>query len=42
MICVPKITAIDQSLIFADNFIAKLKENTFEKILKEICTKFEC
>ncbi len=42
VVVVPKITAIDQSLISDGNFIAKLKDSVFEKILKEICIKFEC
>lgn len=42
VVVVPKITAIDMSLILDNNSIATLKNKTFEKILKEICHKFEC
>ena len=42
VVIVPKITAIDASLISKKNIIATLKKVTFEKILKDICKKFEC
>ena len=42
VVIVPKITAIDASLISEKNIIATLKDVTFEKILREICEKFEC
>ncbi|MBU1667366.1 type II toxin-antitoxin system PemK/MazF family toxin [bacterium] len=42
VVIVPKITAIDSALILDENSIATLKSKTFEKILKEICHKFEC
>ncbi len=42
VVIIPKITAIDQSLISDENIIATLKNESFEKILKEICRKFEC
>ena len=42
VVIVPKITAIDISLISEKNSIAMLKDKTFENILKEICRKFEC
>jgi len=42
VVIVPKITAIDSSLISDKNIIATLKNVTFEKILKDICQKFAC
>lgn len=42
VVIVPKITAIDSSLISHNNLIATLKNETFEKVLKIICEKFEC
>lgn len=42
VVIVPKLTAIDQSLISTQRHIASLKEKTFKMILKEICIKFEC
>ena len=42
VVIVPKITAIDASLISDENSIATLKYEVFEKILKEICYKFDC
>ncbi|SFV57984.1 hypothetical protein MNB_SV-12-791 [hydrothermal vent metagenome] len=42
VVIVPKITAIDSSLISDKNIIATLKNEAFEKVLKEICQKFEC
>ncbi len=42
IIIVPKITAIDQSLISKKNKIATLKNNIFEKVLQNICIKFNC
>jgi len=42
VVIVPKITAIDSSLISDKNIIATLQNVTFEKILKDICLKFEC
>jgi mRNA-degrading endonuclease toxin of MazEF toxin-antitoxin module len=42
VVVVPKITAIDFELITQSRKIATLKEKTFQKILQEICTKFEC
>jgi mRNA-degrading endonuclease toxin of MazEF toxin-antitoxin module len=42
VVIVPKITAIDALLISERNSIATLKNKSFEKILKEICHKFEC
>jgi len=42
VVIVPKLTAIDSSLIQEDNFIARLKTKSFKKIHTEICLKFEC
>jgi len=42
IIIVPKITAIDTSLITQNKYIATLKKSTFQKVLIEICTKFKC
>jgi len=42
VVIVPKLTAIDNSLIKDEQFIAKLKTKSFQKISKEICLKFEC
>jgi hypothetical protein len=41
VVIVPKLTAIDVSLITEENFIARLKTKSFENIQKEICVKFE-
>ncbi|CAA6815261.1 MAG: Unknown protein [uncultured Sulfurovum sp.] len=42
VVIVPKITAIDSSLISKENLIATLKDKSFKKILNDICNKFEC
>lgn len=42
VLIVPKITAIDKSLINNSNLIATLKQEKFNTILKEICIKFNC
>ena len=42
VVIVPKLTAIDISLIKEEQFIARLKTKSFNKISKEICLKFEC
>jgi len=42
VIIVPKLTAIDASLILGSKFIATLKENSFEKVKKELCVKLGC
>jgi hypothetical protein len=42
VIIVPKLTAIDISLIKEEQFIARLKTKSFNKVLKEICIRFEC
>ena len=42
VIIVPKITAIDKTLISDEKLIATLKQETFQKILQQICQDFEC
>jgi len=42
VVIIPKITAIDASLILKTNHIATLKETSFNKVLKNICVKLEC
>ena len=42
VIIVPKLTAIDASLILGSRFIASLKEESFEKVKKELCLKLGC
>ncbi len=42
VVIIPKITAIDQSLISNKNFIAKVKDDVMGKILTQMCIKLEC
>ena len=42
VIIVPKLTAIDASLILGSRFIASLHEKSFEKVKKELCLKLCC
>ncbi len=42
VVIIPKITAIDQSLISNKNFIAKVKDAVMNKILTQMCIKLEC
>jgi len=42
VVIVPKLTAIDKSLIVEKNFIARLKTKSFTKIVKEMCLQFGC
>ena len=42
VIIVPKLTAIDASLILGSRFIASLKEDSFDKVKKELCVKLDC
>ncbi len=42
VVIIPKLTAIDQSLISTQRHVATLKENTFKMVLKEICVSFGC
>jgi mRNA-degrading endonuclease toxin of MazEF toxin-antitoxin module len=42
VIIVPKITAIDRSLISDEKLIATLKKEALQKVLQQICQDFEC
>ncbi len=42
VIIVPKLTAIDASLILGSRFIASLKEKSFDRVKSELCLKLEC
>lgn len=42
VVIVPKLTAIDASLIVGSRFIASLKETSFKKVKNELCLKLEC
>lgn len=42
VIIVPKLTAIDASLILGSRFIASLKEKSFDRVKKELCLKLGC
>ena len=42
VVIVPKLTAIDNSLIQEENFIARLKSKSFGRVKEEICLQFEC
>ena len=42
VIIVPKLTAVDVSLILGSRFIASLHEKSFEKVKKELCLKLGC
>ncbi|WP_457743858.1 type II toxin-antitoxin system PemK/MazF family toxin [Sulfurimonas sp.] len=42
IIIVPKLTAIDSSLIIGSKFIASLKSASFKKIKMELCSKLGC
>ena len=42
VIIVPKLTAIDSSLILGSKFIASLKEKSFDRVKSELCLKLEC
>ena len=42
VVIVPKLTAIDSSLIHEENFIARLKTKSFGRVHREICLGFEC
>ncbi len=42
VIVVPKLTAVDSSLIKGSRFIATLKEESFLKVKKRLCKKLEC
>jgi len=42
VVIVPKITAVDASLIRLENRIATLKEESFAHILRILCSKLQC
>jgi len=42
IVIVPKLTAIDSSLIIGSNFIASLKSASFKKVKMELCSKLGC
>jgi len=42
VIIVPKLTAIDASLILGSRFIASLKETNFDRVKQELCLKLGC
>ncbi len=42
VVIVPKLTAVDSSLIIGSRFIASLKKESFIKIKKELCTRLDC
>ena len=42
VVVVPKLTAIDSSLIIGSKFIASLKKDSFEKVKRELCLRLEC
>ncbi len=42
VVIVPKLTAIDSSLIIGSKFIASLKKDSFMKVKSELCLKLGC
>lgn len=42
VVIVPKLTAIDSSLILGSKFIASLKSTSFKKVKVELCTRLGC
>ena len=42
IVIVPKLTAVDSSLILGSRFIASLKEDVFSKVKKELCFRLGC
>jgi len=42
VVIVPKLTAIDSTLIVGSKFIASLKESSFSKVKHELCLKVGC
>jgi len=42
IIVVPKLTAVDSSLIIGSKFIASLKKESFKKVKNQLCLKLEC
>ena len=42
IIVIPKLTAVDSSLIQGSKFIASLKKESFVKVKNQLCLKLEC
>jgi len=42
VVIVPKLTAIDSSLIIKKHFIASLKADSFVKVKNDLCLKLNC
>jgi len=42
VVIVPKLTAVDSSLILKAHFIASLKTDSFRKIKNDLCLKLDC
>jgi len=42
IIVIPKLTAVDASLIIGAKFIASLKKESFLNLKKELCKKLSC
>ena len=42
VIIVPKLTAVDSSLIIGARFIASLKESVFTRVQEQLCSKLGC
>lgn len=42
VVIVPKLTAVDSSLIIGSKFIASLKKESFTKVKRELCLKLGC
>ncbi len=42
IIIVPKLTAVDSSLISGARFIASLKKSAFTRVQEELCSKLGC
>jgi len=42
VVIIPKITAIDASLIYETKHIATIKNETLKRVVTKICQEFEC
>lgn len=42
VVIVPKLTAVDSSLLIGSRFIASLKKESFSKVKHEICLRLNC
>jgi len=42
VVIVPKLTAVDASLILGSRFIASLKKGSFRKVKNELCLRLDC